>query len=158
MNNHYQNFEHNKPHEITNPFTALDLDKLLKERSENDNHNFLLLSIYFYLKHNNHHTTAENLFNEANLGKIFLFPQDLAESSENQMEILKKKFLNYFYYNTYFQQSDTNDFLSDFWNQFWEIFVTKIKQSNQTVSLVDNYLNECKLDLTYNVDTLHKNK
>lgn len=128
-------------------FSGLDLEKILKEKTNDDNYYFLLLSIYFYLKHNNYHTTAEMLFNEVNLGKVFQFPQEIPEP-QNEIDKIKKKFINYFYYNTFFQQSDTSDFLSDFWNQFWEIFVTKIKQSNQTNSVMDKYLSERKLTLT----------
>ncbi len=126
---------------------ALDLEKILKDKVIDENYYFLLLSIYFYLKHNNYHTTAEALFNEVNLGKVFQFPQEVPEP-QNEVDKLKKKFINYFYYNTFFQQSDTCDFLSDFWNQFWEIFVTKIKQSNQTNSVMDKYLPEHKVTLT----------
>ena len=126
---------------------GLDLEKILKDKATDENYYFLLLSIYFYLKHNNYHTTAEVLFNEVSLGKVFQFPQEVPEP-QNEVEKLKKKFINYFYYNTFFQQSDTSDFLSDFWNQFWEIFVTKIKQSNQTNSVMDKYLSEHKMTLT----------
>lgn len=125
----------------------MDLDKLIEDKPINENYYFLLLSIYFYLKHNNYHTTAENLYNETSLGKIFQFPQELPEP-ENETEKLNKKFINYFYFNTFFRQADTCDFLSDFWNQFWEIFITKIKQSNQSNSLIDKYLAESKLTLT----------
>jgi hypothetical protein len=132
-----------------NPYSinGFDLEKLLKEKVPDENYYFLLLSIYFYLKHNNYHTTAEILFNETNLGKVFQFPQEIGEP-QNEKDKLNKKFINYFYYNTFFQQSDTSDFLSDFWNQFWEIFVTKIKQSNQSNSVMDKYLSNSKLTLT----------
>ncbi len=128
-------------------FSSLDIDRIIKDKSNEENYCFLLLSIYFYLKHNNYHTTAEILFNETNLDKIFQFPQEI-EEAKTEEEKLKKKFTNYFYYNTFFQQSDTCDFLSDFWNQFWEIFVTKIKQSNQTSSIMDQYLMNTTMQLT----------
>jgi hypothetical protein len=128
----------------------LDLEKFLNEKSNDEGYYFLLLSIYFYLKHNNYHTTAEILFNEAGLAKIFLFPQEIVDSSE--IDLMKKKFVHYFYFNTFFQHSDTNstpvDFLSDFWNQFWDIFVDKIRQSNQASPVMDQYLKGNKLQMT----------
>jgi hypothetical protein len=137
--------------------SGLDIEKILKEKSTDENYYFLLLSIYFYLKHNNYHTTAEIFFNEVNLGKVFQFPQEIPEP-QSETEKIKKKFINYFYYNTFFQQSDTSDFLSDFWNQFWDIFVTKIKQSNQTNSVMEKYLSEHKMTLTCkNVKIINKN-
>ena len=45
-----------------------ELEKLIKEKVVNENQFFLLLSIYFYLKHNNYNATAEILFQECNLG------------------------------------------------------------------------------------------
>ena len=126
---------------------ALDIEKILKEKNINENYCFLLLSIYFYLKHYGNHSTAETFFNETNLAKIFQFPQDLGEPS-NEAEKLRKKFINYYYYNTFFQQIDTTDFLSDFWNQFWDTFVMKLKHSNSTNSVMDQYLSNCKLNLT----------
>jgi hypothetical protein len=120
-------------------FSNIDIAKFIKDKTVDENNYFLLLSVYFYLKHNNYHQTAEILFNETNLGKIFQFPQDIGEPN-NEMEKLKKKFINYFYYNTFFRQCDTSDFLSDFWNQFWEIFVNKIKQSSNNVSEMDLFL------------------
>jgi hypothetical protein len=130
------------------PFNNLDLEKLLNEKSNDEGYYFLLLAIYFYLKHNNYHTTAEILFVEANLGKIFLFPQELIDNPD--IDIIKKKFIHYFYYNTFFQQSQATsiDFLSDFWNQFWDIFVDKIRQSNLSSPAMDQYLKNNKLQLT----------
>lgn len=147
--NQYRQYDQMKLNEVMNPYAmgGMDLEKLMKDKATDENYYFLLLSIYFYLKHNNHHTTAETLFEETNLGKIFSFPQDIGEP-KNELEVLKKKFINFFYYNTYFQQSDTIDFLSDFWNQFWDIFVEKIRQSNQTHSVLDQYLSKVKLQLT----------
>ena len=149
MNPSFRPYEQIKINEVMNPYglNGFDLEKILKEKVADENYYFLMLSIYFYLKHNNYHTTAEILFNETNLGKVFQFPQEVGEP-QNEAENLKKKFINYFYYNTFFQQSDTCDFLSDFWNQFWEIFVTKIKQSNQSNSVMDRYLSANKLTLT----------
>lgn len=148
--NQFRGFDQVKVKEVVNQYNGLDLEKILKEKIVDENYYFLLLSIYFYLKHNNYHTTAEIIFNETNLGKVFQFPQDIGEP-KTEIEKLKKKFINYFYYNTFFQQSDTCDFLSDFWNQFWEIFVSKIKQSNQTFSMMDQYLANTKMNLTCNI-------
>ena len=108
---------------------------------------YLLLSIYFYLKHNNYNTTAENLFNEGNLGNIFKFPQEVQEGT-NEAEKLQKKFIQHFYYNSYFKSQDTFDIISDFWNQFWEIFANKIKESNQTISPIDKLINQDKMRMT----------
>ncbi len=153
MNSHrpQDQFKINEMPLVNNPYNiaGFDIDKIFKDKVVDENYYFLLLSIYFYLKHNNYHTTAEILFKETNLGKIFMFPQEIGEPN-NEIEKIKKKFINYFYYNTFFQQSDTCDFLSDFWNQFWEIFVTKIKQSNQTYSIMDKFLSDAKLQLTCN--------
>ena len=69
------------------------------------------------------------------------------------MEKLKKSFINFFYYNAYFKKDvnvDNFDFLSDFWNQFWDIFVNKIKQTNQNGSSLDKYLKNSRSELTCN--------
>ena len=141
--------------EVLNPYTltGIDFEKLINEKATDENYYFLLLTIYFYLKNNNYHTTADILFNEANLGKIFSFPQDFTEA-KSELDQLKKKFINFFYYNTFFHQSEhsnTIDFLSDFWNQFWDIFVEKIRQNNQSYPALDQYLAKNKLSLTCNL-------
>ena len=64
---------------------------LQKTELEKEYYNFLLLSIYFYLKHNNYNISADFLFNEANLNNLFFFPQDISDSSTEE-EKLKKKF------------------------------------------------------------------
>jgi hypothetical protein len=134
---------------LTNPdLNNFDLEKL-KDKTNDESYYFLLLTIYFYLKHNNYHSTAEILFTESNLGRIFTFPQDVFEGTTD-IDQMKKKFIHYFYYNTYFQQSgekkgNSVDFLSEFWNQFWDIFVDKIRQSNNTQPAMDEYLKLNKL-------------
>lgn len=125
------------------------LNEIPRTPQENEFYNYLLLSIYFYLKHNNYNLTAENLFNEGNLGSVFKFPQEVQEGT-NENEILQKKFIQHFYYNSFFKSQDSFDLVSDFWNQFWEIFAIKIKQNNQTISPMDKYLlqEKGKLKLT----------
>jgi hypothetical protein len=149
MNPHFRSFEQVKSNDLTNSYgmNNFDLEKMLKEKINDENHYFLLLSVYFYLKHNNFNQTADILFSETNLDKVFQFPQNIGEP-KNDTEKLKKKFINYFYYNTFFQQSETCDFLSDFWNQFWDIFVNKIKQSNQSFSTMEKYLESKNTTLT----------
>jgi hypothetical protein len=139
--------------EVINPYalTGIDFEKLMKDKPNDENYYFLILTIYFYLKNNNYNTTAELLFNESNLGNIFQLPEGVTESGK-EVEDLKIKFINYFYNNTYFQQQLMNpqspDFLSDFWNQFWDIFVEKIRQSNQSNPILDMYLSSNNLKLT----------
>ena len=60
-------FENLKKVEEKLPINA-EIEKLIKEKVVNENQFFLLLSIYFYLKHNNYNSTAEILFQECNLG------------------------------------------------------------------------------------------
>ena len=113
---------------------------------ETQNYNYLLLSIYFYLKHNNYNTTAENLFNESDLKNIFKFPQEVKEGT-NPSDRLIKKFIQHFYYNSYFNSEQPDDTTADFWNQFWEIFAKKMKNGNQFNSPIDNYIEKEKNSL-----------
>ena len=109
---------------------------------EEDYYQFLLLSIYFYLKHNDYNVSADYLFKEANLNNIFYFPQDVSEGS-NEEEKLKKKFINYFYANSFFHlNQDKFDIFAEFWSQFWAIFAEKIKYSNTAVSPMQDYISK----------------
>ena len=115
----------------------------IRSFEETQSYNYLLLSIYFYLKHNNYNITAEKLFNEASLKGIFTFPQEVKEGT-SQYEKLIKKFVQYFYYNSYFNSEPPDDSTSDFWNYFWEIFAKKMKNGNKYNSLIDNYIEKEK--------------
>ena len=115
----------------------------IRSFEETQNYNYLLLSIYFYLKHNNYNTTAENLFNESDLKNIFKFPQEVKEGT-NPSDRLIKKFIQHFYYNSYFNSEQPDDTTADFWNQFWEIFAKKMKNGNQFISPIDNYIEKEK--------------
>ena len=117
-----------------------------KTLEEIQNYNYLVLSIYFYLKHNNYNLTAEKLFNEANLKGIFTFPLEVNEGT-SLYEKLIKKFIQYFYYNTYFNSEPPDDTISDFWNNFWEIFAKIMKNGNKYNSLIDNYIEKEKNSL-----------
>jgi hypothetical protein len=137
----------NQKNEPLNPF-AFNLEKILTEKNFDQNSYFLILTIYFYLKQKKFDETADILFNEAKLDKVFIFPQELNEP-KTDFEKLKLNFLNFFYFNTYINQANENsNFLSDYWNQFWENFVNKIKQSNKPVSLMDKYLSNKNIQLT----------
>lgn len=120
-----------------------------KDKQNEESYYFLLLSIYIYLKQNNNHTTAELFFKETNMDKIFAFPQYL-EEPKTEAERMRANFINYFYYNTFYQTGEAVDFLADNWNQFWDIFVDKIKQSNQTYSSIDQYLLNHSIQCTCN--------
>lgn len=63
-----------------------EIEKLIKEKVVNENQFFLLLSIYFYLKHNNYNVTAEILFTECNLGNkpFLLYRKHLCFPSGNR--------------------------------------------------------------------------
>ena len=63
-----------------------------KTLEEIQNYNYLVLSIYFYLKHNNYNLTAEKLFNEANLKGIFTFPQEVNEGTSLYEKLIKNLF------------------------------------------------------------------
>lgn len=129
--------------------SEIDIDK--------DYYNCLLLSLYFYLKHNKYNKTADALFNEGNLPSIFDFPNNnpINEKQINE-EKLKKAYINSFYYNSFFQPTDSFDLISSFWTQFWNIFVLKIKGSRPFASPIESYLNkQGKLKLTYNKDMYH---
>ena len=95
------------------------------------------------IKHNNYNTTAENLFNESDLKNIFKFPQEVKEGT-NPSDRLIKKFIQHFYYNSYFNSDQPDDTTADFWNQFWEIFAKKMKNGNQFISPIDNYIEKEK--------------
>ena len=105
---------------------------LQKTELEKEYYNFLLLSIYFYLKHNNYNISADFLFNEANLNNLFFFPQDISDSSTEE-EKLKKSFINYFYANSFFHiNRDKFDIIAEFWGQFWTF---SLKKSNIVTQL-----------------------
>ena len=139
-----------------NSINTMDSITIKKNPQEIENYNYLLLSIYFYLKHNNYNSTADILFSEGNLENIFKFPQDIKEIS-NEKEKLIKNFIQYFYYNSYFKFQNSFDIFGDFWEQFWVIFSNKIKQGNKAISQIDNIINQEKnnLKLTYNDKTYH---
>lgn len=107
------------------------------------------MSIYFYLKQNHHNQTADILLKESEIEKVFLFPNEFDKEFKNESEQLKKRFIEYFYYNSYIKENPENsNILSEFWNQFWEIFVNKIKQSNKTSSAMTDFLSNNKLKLS----------
>lgn len=61
----------------------------------NESYNFLLLSLYFYLKKNNFNETSEKLFQECKLDSIFKFPQNL-KSPKSDKEKLTNEFIEFF--------------------------------------------------------------
>ena len=77
-----------------NSINTMDSLTIKKNPQEIENYNYLLLSIYFYLKHNNYNSTADILFSEGNLENIFKFPQDIKEIS-NESDKLLKNFIQY---------------------------------------------------------------
>ena len=77
----------NKINESINNFNTINQPT----RNFDENQYFLLLSIYFYLKHHNHDTTAEILYEECKLGDIFIFPKNIIDD-KSETEKLKKKF------------------------------------------------------------------
>lgn len=94
----------------------------------NDSYNFLLLSLYFYLKKNNFNETSEKLFQECKLGSIFKFPKNL-KAPKSDKEKLTNQFIEFFYSNSF--KNDSNfDLLSNFWDKFWVIFANKMKMGN----------------------------
>ena len=113
---------------------------LQKTELEKKYYNFLLLSIYFYLKHNNYNISADFLFNEANLNNLFFFPQDISDSSTEE-EKLKKKFhkllLRKFFFP--YQQRQVRHHC---WilGTILDIFAEKIKHSNTAISPMQEYL------------------
>lgn len=132
---------------------------LQQNQFDQDYYNILVLSIYFYLKHNNYNQTADQLFNESNLAEIFNFPNNSIDNDRtNEEEKLKKKLINSFYYNSYFKANGSFDLLSYFWADFWNIFASKIKGPRPLVSPIDKYLlqEQGKMKLTYNVDMYYQ--
>ena len=101
---------------------------------ENDPFNFLLLSLYYYLKKNNYNQTAQKLFQEGKLDSIFKFPQDL-KNPLNEKEKMQNEFINFFYKNSF--NNPNFDFLGDFWSQFWAIFANKMMNNNKVETLFD---------------------
>ena len=95
---------------------------------ESDPYNFLLLSLYYYLKKNNYNQTAQKLFQEGKLDSIFKFPQDLKPPS-NEKEKMQNEFIEFFYKNSFNNQNF--DFLGDFWNKFWAIFADKMMNNSK---------------------------
>ncbi len=101
------------------------------------------------MKHYNHNQTAEILLKESEIEKVFLFPNEFNKDSKIESEQLKNKFIEYFYYNSFIKENTENsNILSEFWNQFWEIFVNKIKQSNKTNTAMTEFLAANKLKLS----------
>lgn len=94
----------------------------------NESYNFLLLSLYFYLKKNNFNETSEKLFQECKLDSIFKFPQNL-KSPKSDKEKLTNEFIEFFYSNS-FKKDSNFDILSNFWDKFWVIFANKMKMGN----------------------------
>ena len=104
------------------------MENVNKTKKNNDSYNFLLLSLYFYLKKNNFNETSEKIFQECKLDSMFKFPQNL-QSPKTEKEKLTNQFIEFFYSNSF--QNDSNfDLLGDFWNQFWKIFVNKMNMGN----------------------------
>mmetsp|Transcript_29178 Transcript_29178/g.30300 ORF Transcript_29178/g.30300 Transcript_29178/m.30300 type:complete len:207 (+) Transcript_29178:45-665(+) len=74
--------------------------------------NILMLSLYFFLKHNEYDKTAETLYKELNLERVFAFPSytEVANNGHNQSkgnQNLKSAFQNYFY-GVLLSSSNTN--------------------------------------------------
>ena len=103
------------------------MEDVNKTRRNNDSYNFLLLSLYYYLKKNNFKQTSEKLFKECKLDQIFKFPENLPPP-KNEKEKLTNQFIEYFYKNSF--ENPNFDLLSDFWNQFWRIFANKMNMGN----------------------------
>lgn len=120
---------------------------------ESDPYNFLLLSLYHYLKKNNFGLTAQKLFQEGKLDSIFKFPQDLKQSS-NEKEKMQNDFIEFFYKNSF--ENENFDFLGDFWGEFWSIFANKMMNNTKVETLFDleqkNILNK-----TYSQKNISKN-
>ena len=109
--------------------------------NNNTSYNFLLLSLYHYLKKNNFTETSEKLFQECKLDSIFKFPDNLPEP-QNEKEKITNDFIRFFYNNSF--NNDSNfDLLSDFWNQFWGIFTNKMCMGNN-INIKTLYENEEK--------------
>jgi hypothetical protein len=129
-----------------------------KNFDENDY--FLILAIYFYLKNNGHQTSADILFKEADLGAVFEFPKDFENIhyvSDNantggkttEYEIVRRKFVNGFFMNTFYKEKNA-DLLSQYWEQFWEIFLEKINEDKTQRSNLDDYLDNVQKTLRCN--------
>jgi hypothetical protein len=104
------------------------MEDVNKAKKNNDSYNFLLLSLYFYLKKNNFNETSEKIFQECKLDSIFKLPHNL-QKPKNEKERLTNQFIEYFYSNSF--NNNTNfDLLGDFWNQFWRIFANKMNMGN----------------------------
>ena len=104
------------------------MEDVSNNNKNNDSYNFLLLSLYFYLKKNNFNETSEKLFQECKLDSIFKFPQNL-KSPKSDKEKLTNQFIEFFYSNSF--KNDSNfDILSNFWDKFWVIFANKMKMGN----------------------------
>jgi CRP-like cAMP-binding protein len=67
------------------------MEEEIKTKKNSDSYNFLLLSLYFYLKKNNFNETSEKLFQECKLDSIFKFPQSIKnEDIESEEKIGRK--------------------------------------------------------------------
>ena len=132
------------------------MENLDKSKKNTDSYNFLLLSLYFYLKKNNFTETSEKLFQECKLDSIFKFPQNL-KNPKTEKEKLTNQFIEYFYSNSF--KNDSNfDLLGDFWNQFWIIFANKMNMGNN-LNIETLFEKEKKniSKLTYNQKNLSSN-
>ena len=101
---------------------------------DSDPYNFLLLSLYYYLKKHNYNQTAQKLFQEGKLDSIFKFPHELKPPT-NEKEKMQNEFIEFFYNNSFNNQNF--DFLGDFWSQFWCIFANKMINNTKTETLFE---------------------
>ena len=132
------------------------MEETNKNLKNNDSYNFLLLSLYFYLKKNNFTETSEKIFQECKLDSIFKFPQNL-KTPNSEKEKLTNQFIEFFYSNSF--KNDSNfDLLGDFWNKFWSIFANKMNMGNN-INIETLFEKEKKniSKLTYNQKNLSTN-
>ena len=121
-----------------------------------------MLSMYFYLKQNNYHKTAESLYSELKLDKVFDFP-DLKQNDEALS--ISEEFKRTFFSSLISRQDDENSdktddnyqisFLNQNWNLFWNFFINKIDNGSFS-SPMDEELGNSTMKLTYNYDCINK--
>ena len=117
-----------------------EIGKKNSEPTEKQYREFLLLSLYFYLKNNCYDNTADILFEEANLSQIFKIPKGMnyCKNSPKDIKVLKDLFVNYFYKKSFFNYKGEGDIISEYWNDFYQKFSDNYKYNNLEVSPFKN--------------------
>lgn len=106
--------------------------------------NLLMLNLYLYLNSSNYKKTAETLYKELKLDRIFNFPEN-KESKD-----ITEKFGLFFMSKLLNADSETEiTTFEKFWNVSWEYFCKKIDSSYTNQNSINNIIANSSLKLQY---------